>query len=65
MPRLHSGLLSSSLPGASQIILHLFSMHFAHVQSRPLWLKSALLVRADGHEDDGSHGMWHMCCSGR
>jgi hypothetical protein len=67
MPRLHSRLLPSSLPGAAQIILHLFSTHPAQVQSRHLLLKSPLLVRADVHEDDGSLFMacGNMCCSGR
>ncbi len=32
----------------------LLSTHPAHVQSRHLLLKSLLLVRADGHEDDAS-----------
>jgi hypothetical protein len=54
MSRLHSRLLSSSLPGASQMIIPLLSTHPAHVQSRYLLLKSLLAVRAHGHEDDGS-----------
>ncbi len=54
MPRLYFGLHSSSLPGASQMILHLFSTHPAHVQGRHLLLKSSLLVRAHRNEDDGS-----------
>jgi hypothetical protein len=67
MPRLHSRLLRSSLPGDSQIILHLFSTHPAQVQSLHLLLKSPLLVRADVHEDDGSLLMacGHTCGSGR
>jgi len=54
MPRLQPWLLSSSLPGASQMIIPLLSTHPAHVQSRHLLLKSLLLVRAHRHEDDGS-----------
>jgi hypothetical protein len=67
MPRLHSRLLPSSLPGDSQMILHLFSTHPAQVQSRHLLLKSPLLGHADVHEEDGSLLMTcgHTCCSGR
>jgi len=54
MPRLHSRLLPSSLPGASQMILHLFSSHPAQVQSRHLLLKSPVQVQTDIHKDDGS-----------
>jgi hypothetical protein len=67
MPRLLSQLLPSSLPGASQMILHLVSTHPAQVQSGHLLLKSPLLVRADVHEEDGSLLMacGHTCCSRR
>ncbi len=54
MPRLHSRLLSSFLPGATKIMLHLLSTRPAHVQYRHHLLKSSLQVRADVHEDDDS-----------
>jgi hypothetical protein len=46
MPRLHPRRLPRSLPGDSQMILHLVSTYPAQVQSRHLLLESPLQARA-------------------